>query len=122
MVFLRDTELKLREIQALLLDRIDEENKKEGTSIRRNFSPKVWGPPGWAFLGKIVDGYPVRASHSDQVQMLDFLTSLGHVLPCAKCRKNYIDFTFKYPPIDYVSGRAKVRLWIRAYKRKMNKN
>ena len=105
---------KLKEIQELLLMQLDDDDL--GYSKRRNVNPDVWGPPGWEFLDKIVEGYPVRASHNDKVMMLEFLTSLGHMLPCERCRYNYKRFSQNNNPIDYVDSRARVRSWLKRYK------
>ena len=121
MNFSPTSEAQLKEIQELLLEHLESQRRINGNSKRRNINPKVWGPSGWKFLDKIVEGYPNRATHDDQVQMLDFLTSLGHVLPCAKCRENYITFTLKYPPIEYVGSKRNVKKWLQAYKRKSNR-
>lgn len=85
-------------------------------SQRKNVNPKIWGAAGWKFIEKIVDGYPVQASARDRMHMLEFLTSLGHVLPCSKCRTNHITFSSKHPPSKYVQGRTQVRKWVRMYK------
>jgi len=118
MKFRTSKEKKLKQIQVVLLDEIGKLDGLGEGSRRKNINPGEWGRVGWEFLDKVVDGYPTRANHSDQVQMLDFLTSLGHVLPCARCRANYIEFTLAHPPVDYVGGKTKVKGWLRAYKRK----
>jgi len=115
---LTTAELDLRGVQRLLLDYISAENNDKGGTKRKNLNPKTWGTEGWAFLDSIVEGYPTRAGRFDQVQMLDFLTSLGYVLPCARCRDNYEAFASKYPPIEYVSSKRRVKAWLKAYKRK----
>ena len=115
---LNSNELKLKEIQRVLLERIAEDAGRSITRKRVNMNPKLWGPPGWKFIDKIIAGYPVTAGHRDKVMMLDFLTSLGYLLPCARCRKNYTAFTEAYPPIEYVGGKTLVRRWINAYKKK----
>lgn len=112
------TESQLKEIQSLLLEHLHSIAKDEAIhTTRRNINPKIWGPSGWKFLDKVVQGYPKRASHSDQMQMLDFLTSLGHALPCSKCRENYVNFTMKYPPIEYVESKNNVKRWLKAYRK-----
>lgn len=122
MAFHTQTESQLREMQASLMEHLNTVARDEAIhTTRKNGNPKIWGPSGWKFLDKVVEGYPKRASHSDQVQMLDFLTSLGHALPCSKCRENYVDFTLKYPPIEYVGSKCGVKRWLKAHKRKLNR-
>lgn len=90
-------------------------------SRRKNSNPRVWGAAGWKFIDEIVKGYPVKAGSRDRIHMLEFLTSLGHVLPCSECRANHISFSVKHPPYKYVGGRKDVQRWIRMYKRMKNK-
>ena len=79
---------------------------------------KMRGPSGWKFLDAVIEGCPVKAGCIDQMQMLDFLTSLGHILPCEICRKNCDEFTSKCPPIECVGTKKKVQRWLQAYKNK----
>lgn len=109
------------------MDRLEEQlyayinrHHKDGdtsTSRRRNVSPKVWGPPGWKFIDKVVDGYPEKPSRREKIAMLEFLTSFGHVLPCKECRENHVTFSLDHPPKNYVSSRRQVKRWISMYKR-----
>ena len=89
------------------------------SSQRRNINPKTWGSHGWKFIDKIVQGYPMRASPGDRMAMLQFIGSLGNVLPCKKCRENHIIFSNEYPPTNYVGGRSDLRRWFKMY-RKIN--
>ena len=73
------TGFKLKEVQRLLLEHMN--GNDNVSSKRRNVNPKAWGGPGWKFLDTVVDGYPMRARHGDQVQMLD----LGGWLGCQMC-------------------------------------
>lgn len=89
---------------------------------RNNINPRHWGPPGWIFLFSIADGYPEIAGPQDKIKMMEFLASLGHLLPCAKCRRSYTEFALMYAPANYVRGRTQVRGWLQAYKRYANEN
>lgn len=114
----------MEHLEAELLHHINRFNSYRNgfrESKRRNINPKIWGAPGWKFIDKIVEGYPVKASSRDKMHMLEFLISLGHVLPCEKCRDNHIRFSMKHPPSKYIGGRASVRKWIRMYKN-INRN
>lgn len=82
-----------------------------------NISPKIWGPPGWEFLDNIVKAYPRIASPRDKAIMVNFLMSLGNVLPCERCRVNFLHYITDVPPVQYVSGRTKLRKWFLGYKK-----
>ena len=53
------------------------------------FSPSCWGPSLWNFLHIMSMNYPLNPSAQDKRIYQDFITSLGQVLPCKKCRENY---------------------------------
>ena len=111
----------LKELQSMLLKHIQTDLSPK-RSVRKNYNPKVWGPPAWKFLDKIAMGYPVKPTHHDQMQMLDFLQSLGHMLlPCARCRENYMDFCERNPPMNAVASKKKVKAWLNRLKAKTEK-
>lgn len=88
----------------------------EGSSKRRNVNPRLWGPAGWKFLDKVAHGYPDRPTGRDKLKMLEFLRSLGHVLPCARCRDSYVGFVEKYPPYKYLQNSRQLKIWLKKYK------
>ncbi len=49
----------------------------------------VWGPSLWHVLHTISFNYPVKPTEEQKQQYKDFVLSLGNVLPCGACRKNY---------------------------------
>lgn len=59
--------------------------------------PDIWGPPAWTLLHAITLDYPNNPTNEDKQNMLNFIISLGKVLPCAKCRLNFRDHLLKYP-------------------------
>lgn len=65
-----------------------------------NINPNLWGPPAWSFLLYIGLSYPQNPSEVEKQNMRNFLQSLGHILPCNKCRYNYKNHLMKYPLDD----------------------
>ena len=59
--------------------------------------PEIWGPHAWLFLHSITLEYPDKPSEQDKRDMIDFINSLGKVLPCMKCRNNFKTHLQKYP-------------------------
>jgi hypothetical protein len=53
------------------------------------FSVAIWGPATWHLLRIISFNYPTAPSHETKKQYMAFVKSLGDVLPCDACRKNY---------------------------------
>lgn len=101
----------LHELQRRLLDYYS-----SASAPAKNINPAIWGPPAWEFLDSVVDAYPRIAKPKERAIMLAFLVSLGQVLPCAKCRYNYMTFINKNNPAKYVSGKSKLRKWFRLYR------
>lgn len=56
----------------------------------KNINPKKWGPQTWSMLYYIVSAYPVKPTTIDKQSMSAFVNSLSLVLPCSKCRVNFL--------------------------------
>lgn len=87
------------------------------SSTKKNFHPTLWGAPAWQFIDYIVLHYPAKPNRQDQVRMINFVMSLGNVLPCEKCRKSYNEFIKAYPPLHNVSSRTHLKRWFDTYKK-----
>lgn len=48
-----------------------------------------WGAAGWRFLHSVSFSYPAKPSFEERRHMFTFLRSVGHVLPCKRCRAHY---------------------------------
>ena len=59
--------------------------------------PKIWGPHAWFFMHSVTLGYPDKPTYQDKIWMKQFFESVGHVLPCMKCRNNYREHINKLP-------------------------
>ena len=55
-----------------------------------------WGAAGWRFLHACSWAYPVRPTFHEKRDMLNFLMSTGHVLPCSICRTHYNMYTKRH--------------------------
>lgn len=56
---------------------------------RDGFSTKIWGPATWHLLRVISFNYPPQPTAKDRAHYARFVKSLGHVLPCGACRRNF---------------------------------
>lgn len=83
---------------------------------RNDINPRLWGSKAWDFIDAVIEGYPNYASSSEQDQMYNFLISLGSLLPCEKCRNNYLTFVAKKNPRNHVGGRMQVKKWMDEYR------
>lgn len=83
---------------------------------RKNFDPRVWGPPAWRFIEAVVGSYPDHATLHDQGWMTDFLVAIAEALPCEACRDNYAIWMSLKPLDGYVGSREDVTRWLAEYK------
>jgi hypothetical protein len=75
--------------------------------------PSYWGKEVWHTMYAIAFGYPEEGVTPEvKAQAIAFYRSLGLLLPCDTCRKNYSTLLEKYPVEDAVDGRAALTLWV----------
>lgn len=74
--------------------------------------PERWGPPAWDFLYCVAFSYPHEPTSRDRKRMLAFLKSLGKILPCERCRKNYRKKIKKMSPKKNLKSKKTFVLWI----------
>ena len=51
-----------------------------------------WGTSGWRFLHCVTFAYPEEPTSTERLHMYLFLQSIGHVLPCRRCRTHCIAY------------------------------
>lgn len=66
------------------------EPRSANFNIRDGFSTKIWGPSTWHLLRVISFNYPPKPTADDRANYAQFVESLGHVLPCGACRRNFV--------------------------------
>ena len=75
-------------------------------------NPSIWGPALWTSLLYIVLSYPKGPTIDVKHDYRQFFLSLGQVLPCMDCRKNYCKH-LKVIPIDqYLAGPDALLNWL----------
>ncbi len=57
----------------------------------------IWGPGLWLFLHTTTLNYAVKPSEEQKNQVREFFYSLGPILPCRYCRKNYARNLKEFP-------------------------
>ena len=57
----------------------------------------IWGPGLWHALHTMSFNYPVNPTKDDKNHYRNFILQLRWVLPCGKCRKNFINNLKKLP-------------------------
>jgi ATP-dependent Zn protease len=73
-------------------------------------NPKIWGPHAWIFLHTITLNYPENPTPEQKKQYKKFFESLADVIPCDKCKYNYIK-KIKKNPVN-VESRMELVQWL----------
>lgn len=53
------------------------------------FSTSTWGPHAWVFMTIVAANYPLRPTKDEAMWYYTYYKSLGHVIPCGECRREY---------------------------------
>ena len=64
---------------------------RKAYNSRNGMMTSIWGPPMWHVLHTISFNYPVEPTKQDKENYKEFIGTLKHVLPCGKCRANFVD-------------------------------
>ena len=73
----------------------------------------VWGPSMWHFLHTMSFNYPVHPTPKEKITYRDFVLNLQYILPCGKCRKNFVKNLKKMPlRAEYMKSRDSFSLYI----------
>jgi len=87
-----------------------------------NISPDEWGPYAWKFMHYITLAYPDNPSDIDKQNMRAFFSSIGNILPCEKCRLNFLKHTSSIPLNENVlSSRFDLVNWLINIHNEVNK-
>lgn len=83
-------------------------------------NPKIWGPHAWVFLHTITLNYPDNPTPEQKKQYQRFFQSLADVIPCDKCKYNYIK-KIKNNPVN-VNNRTELVKWLLTIHNDVNKS
>ena len=56
----------------------------------KNIDPNLWGSSLWNFLHYLSLAYPENPTTDEQEILYNFLSSMQKIIPCEKCRKNFL--------------------------------
>lgn len=71
-----------------------------------------WGPALWRFLHASSFAYPDEPDALRRAQMLEFLKSVGSVLPCKTCRNHYNEYINEHLTEEVVLSKAVLVAWL----------
>jgi hypothetical protein len=74
-------------------------------------SPSVWGPFFWHTMHIVALSYPAEPSYAHKRAAKDFFESLGHLVPCPKCREHYQQHLQKMPIGPHLDRRDDLFRW-----------
>jgi len=78
-----------------------------------NINPKLWGYHTWRFLHYITLSYSENPTNEEMNDTRNFFLLIPKILPCDKCRKNFIHNLNKYPLTDEImQSRYKLIMWL----------
>lgn len=84
--------------------------------------PELWGPELWHVLHIITLSYPENPTELDKNNIKNFLTYLGPVLPCDKCKVHYNKNLLANPLTDEIlSSKTKLIKWLIDIHNEVNK-
>ena len=83
-------------------------------------NPKIWGPHAWIFLHTITLNFPDNPTLEQKKHYKDFFESLINIIPCDKCRYNYM-LKIKKHPVN-VENRNKLVEWLLFIHNEVNKS
>jgi len=73
--------------------------------------PRVWGPYIWTSIHLVALGYPEKPTAVDKLNYKLFFSTLGNVLPCSKCTKNYSRHFMELPIDKFLESRESLFNW-----------
>ncbi len=71
-----------------------------------------WGPALWKFLHASSFAYPDEPESLRKAQMLEFLKTVGRVLPCKTCRNHYNEYVAENLTEGVVANKKNLSSWL----------
>lgn len=77
-----------------------------------NINPSLWGPCAWDFFYFIALSYPKNPTHEDKLKYKSYFMLSGEVIPCEKCKKNFLKHATQLPIDDYLDSSYNLFTWV----------
>lgn len=65
--------------------------RKKDFSSGDGMLTRVWGPSLWHTMHTMSFNYPTNPTAAQKRHYMDFVLNLQHILPCGKCRANFVN-------------------------------
>ncbi|KAG1667177.1 hypothetical protein FOA52_004172 [Chlamydomonas sp. UWO 241] len=84
--------------------------------------PSRWGPVLWKTFHIVAAAYPRQPTQADRERYQQFYDVFGKVLPCMKCRNNYVRHMAAMPVVAHLADRDTLFGWTVAFHNTVNKS
>jgi len=84
--------------------------------------PTVWGPFFWHTMHITALSYPAEPNYGHKRAAKEFFESLGHLIPCPKCREHYQTHLQKSPISPHLDRRDDLFRWTVNVHNEVNKS
>ena len=81
----------------------------------------VWGNHAWNFLHACAYEYPAKPTEGDKRAAANLFRSLGHMLPCKDCCRNYQREVKEDPVEEPLGSRDELLAWLLRLHNKVNR-
>mmetsp|Transcript_95193 Transcript_95193/g.188589 ORF Transcript_95193/g.188589 Transcript_95193/m.188589 type:complete len:181 (-) Transcript_95193:170-712(-) len=98
----------------LLVDsaNLDHDEHSMNDGLLPSCDPRVWGPPVWNALHKLIAGYPTEVPPDMQTHTATLMESLSHTLPCKSCREHLQQHFLSDPIEPHLATRDDLQRWL----------
>ena len=72
----------------------------------------IWGPHAWTLLYAVALSYPDNPTPFDKENYKSFFMSFQHILPCQKCRNNFLKHIGQVSITNYLDNSDKLHEWV----------
>ena len=86
-----------------------------------NVHPSLWGNDAWEFFYYIALSYPKNPTPEEKDRYKNFFMLAGSVVPCAKCRKNFVKHFQELPIEEFLDSSYNLFTWVNTMHNKVRK-
>ena len=77
-----------------------------------NINPNVWGRSTWDFFYYVALSYPKNPTENDKSRFKQFYTITGSMVPCKKCRINFMKHLDELPIDNFLDSSYDLFSWV----------
>lgn len=77
--------------------------------MRQDIDPRKWGPSLWVSIHSMAAAY--EPEEVPEQEVVNFMKSLAHLLPCSKCREHWVTLMQDFPVTEWLQSRDTFFTW-----------